>query len=141
MQRSYLDELAVLMGGRSAEEIKFEDITSGASSDIQQATNIARGMVCAFGMSDKMGPIQYGSRNEHIYVGRDITKTEDFSEETLREIDLEIKAIINGAKKRASDILNSQKDKLELLATTLLEKETLDVKEIKALLGIQDKKV
>lgn len=137
----YLDELAVLMGGRCAEEIKFEDITSGASADINQATKIARDMVCSFGMSNKMGTVQYGSRNEHIYVGRDITKTEDFSEETLREIDLEIKKLIDESKKRASDILTSQRDKLELLATTLLDKETLDVKEIKKLLGIEDKKL
>ena len=136
----YLDELAVLMGGRYAEELIFNDITSGASGDIQQATKIARQMVCAFGMSDKLGNVQYGSRNEHIYVGRDITKTEDFSEETLREIDLEIKKLIDSAGKRALKILKEQRAKLELLAETLLEKETLDVKEIKSLLGIEDKK-
>jgi len=134
----YLDELVVLMGGRCAEELVFDDITSGASGDIEQATKIARGMVCAFGMSEKLGTVQYGSRNEHIYVGRDITKTEDFSEETLREIDLEIRTLIKNAHTRASDILKAQHDKLELLATTLLAKETLDVKEIKSLLGIVD---
>ena len=131
----YLDELAVLMGGRCAEELIFDDITSGASGDISQATKIVRDMVCAFGMSDKLGTVQYGSRNEHIYVGRDITKTEDFSEETLREIDLEVKKFIENAYKRASNILKTNKAKLELLAKTLLEKETLDVKEIKQLLG------
>ncbi len=135
----YLDELAVLMGGRCAEEIIFDDITSGASGDIQQATKIAHEMVCAFGMSDKMGNVQYGSRNEHIYVGRDITKTEDFSEETLREIDLEIKSMIDGATTRASGILRNNRDKLELLAKTLIDKETLDAKEIKSLLGYETK--
>jgi cell division protease FtsH len=134
----YLDELVVLMGGRCAEELVFDDITSGASGDIEQATKIARGMVCAFGMSKKLGTVQYGSRNEHIYVGRDITKTEDFSEETLREIDMEIRSLIKNAHAKALSILKAQKSKLELLATTLLEKETLDVKEIKSLLGIVD---
>ena len=132
----YLDELAVLMGGRCAEELIFTDVTSGASGDIHQATAIARGMVCSLGMSDKMGNVQYGSREEHIFVGRDITKTEDYSEETAREIDLEIKLLIDNAYKSAVTILKTEKTKLELLATTLLEKEVLDVKEIKTLLGI-----
>ncbi len=139
-KREYVDELIVLMGGRCAEELMFEDITSGASGDIQQATKIAREMVCAFGMSDKMGTVQYGSRNEHIYVGRDITKTEDFSEETLREIDLEIRSLIKDAHAKASQILKTQRDRLELLATTLLEKESLDVKAIKKLLNIEEVK-
>ena len=112
------------------------DVTSGASGDIQQATSIARTMVCALGMSKKMGNMQYGSRSEHIYVGRDITKTEDYSEETAREIDLEIKRFLDDAYKTSMDILKSEKNTLELLATTLLEKEVLDVKEIKKLLNI-----
>lgn len=132
----YLDELAVLMGGRSAEELVFNDITSGASGDIHQATAIARTMVCALGMSDKMGNVQYGAREEHIYVGRDITKTEDYSEETAREIDLEIKRLLDEAYKKATSILKEERVNLELLATTLLEKEVLDVKEIKELLKI-----
>ena len=136
----YLDELAVLMGGRCAEELMFDDITSGASGDIHQATKIAREMVCAFGMSKTLGTVQYGSRNEHIYVGRDITKTEDFSEETLREIDMEIRSLIKSAHKRAADILKAQHDKLELLAKTLIEKETLDVQAIRSLLGIEEVK-
>jgi len=133
-----LDELAVLMGGRCAEEIAFGEITSGASGDIHQATKIARNMVCVYGMSEKLGTVQYGSRNEHIYLGRDIVKNEDYSEETAREIDLEIKRLIDDAAKRARSILKTNKKNLELLANTLLEKETLDVKEIKKLLGYDD---
>jgi len=133
----YIDELAVLMGGRCAEELIFNDITSGASGDIQQATAIARTMVCALGMSEKMGNIQYGARAEHIYVGRDITKTEDYSEETAREIDMEIKRFLDEAYEQAKSTLQKEKDKLELLAITLLEKEVLDVKEIKKLLEIE----
>lgn len=131
-----LDELAVLMGGRCAEEVAFGEITSGASADIAQATRVAKAMVCAFGMSEKMGNVQYGSRSEHIYVGRDITKSEDYSEQTAREIDIEIKTLIRDATKRAEKILRSSKDKLELLSETLLQKETLDVKEVKALIGM-----
>ncbi|MCK5844970.1 MAG: ATP-dependent zinc metalloprotease FtsH [Victivallales bacterium] len=131
-----LDELSVLMGGRCAEDISFDEITSGASADIAQATKMAKAMVCAFGMSEKMGNVQYGSRSEHIFVGRDITKSEDYSEQTAREIDIEIKTLIRAATKRAEKILRDNKDKLNLLAETLLQKETLDVKEIKTLLGI-----
>lgn len=130
----YIDELAVLMGGRGAEDLIFGDITSGASGDIQQATQIARSMVCSLGMSEKMGNVQYGAREEHIFVGRDITKKEDYSEETAREIDIEIKSLLDNAYNTAKDILKREKANLELLATTLLEKESLDVKEIKELL-------
>ncbi len=134
----FLDELAVLMGGRCAEELVFEEITSGAASDIQHATSIARGMVCSFGMSDRMGTVQYGSRSEHIYLGRDITKTDDYSEETGREIDLEIKRIIDEAHSRAMSVLKKEKDNLTLLADTLLKKEVMDIREIKKLLNIEE---
>ncbi len=131
----FLDELAVLMGGRCAEKMVFGEVTSGAAGDIQHATRISRDMVCVYGMSEKLGLVQYGSRNEHIYVGRDITKTEDYSEETAREIDLEVKSIIDDAFKRANAILKANKKGLDMLAEALLERETLDVKEIKTLLG------
>ncbi|NOY74820.1 MAG: ATP-dependent zinc metalloprotease FtsH [Kiritimatiellaeota bacterium] len=130
------DELTVLMGGRCAEEIAFDEITSGASADIAQATKMAKAMVCYFGMSEKMGNVQYGNRSEHIFIGRDITKSEDYSEQTAREIDIEIKTFIRDATKRAENILRDKKDKLSLLAETLLQKETLDIKEIKELLVI-----
>ena len=134
----YLAELAVLMGGRVAEELIFKDITSGAAGDIEQATKIAKSMVCAFGMSENLGCVQYGSREEHIFVGRDITRSEDFSEETAREIDIEIKKLVNDAYKKATIILQEQIEKLELLSQTLLKKEVLDVKQIKELLGMDD---
>lgn len=134
-----LDQLVIYMGGRVAEEIIFNDITSGASSDIEQATRLARLMVCSFGMSDKMGTVQYGERAEHIYMGRDITKVEPYSEETAREIDVEIKKILDTAKARTEKILIENRDKLELLTKELLEKETLDVREIKTLLGMEIK--
>lgn len=137
-KKELIDQITIYMGGRVAEEIIFNDITSGASSDIEQATRIARLMVCAFGMNDKMGTVQYGERAEHINLARDITKVEQYSEETAREIDIEIKKLLDGSKQRAENILNENKDKLELLSKELLEKETLDVHEIKKLLGMKD---
>jgi len=137
-KQELLDEMVILMGGRAAEEIKIGDVTSGASSDIEHATRIARLMVCNFGMSEKMGLVQYGGRNEHIYLGRDIIKSESYSEETAREIDLEIKTLINNAANKAREILKSNEEKLELLAQNLLEHETLDASEIKKILGISE---
>lgn len=136
-KQELLDEMTILMGGRAAEEIKIGDITSGASSDIEHATRIARLMVCSFGMSEKMGSVQYGGRNEHIYLGRDLIKSDGFSEDTAREIDTEIKRLIDSASQRAWQILNERQDKLELLAQKLLESETLDGAEIKKLLGME----
>ena len=133
-----VDELAVLMGGRAAEEITFGDITSGAAGDIEYATKISRKMVCSYGMSAKLGTVQYGG-GDHPYLGRDIARSEGFSEETSREIDIEIKKIIDSAKECATKILLDHKDKLEMLAKKLLDVETLDLKEFKKLLGIEDK--
>lgn len=131
-----LDAMAVSMGGRVAEEIALDDITGGASQDIAHATGIAHAMVCRFGMSDKLGPVQYGERSEHIYLGRDITRNEGYSEETAREIDLEIKGLVSGAKERATRILTEQRERLDKLALALLEKETMDAAEIRKLLDL-----
>jgi cell division protease FtsH len=133
------DMMAMSMGGRSAEEIVFgyEDITSGASGDIIQVTKMAKAMVCAYGMSDKMGTIAYGSREDHVFVGRDITRSEDYSEATARELDVEIKRIIDKAKHRSDEILNAHKDQLETLTQELLKEETLTANEIKMLLGFE----
>lgn len=131
-----LDTIAMSLGGRVAEELVLEDISSGASQDIAHATNIAHAMVCSFGMSEKLGPVKYGERSEHIYVGRDITRNDSCSEETLREIDLEVKAIISAQKDRASAILTEHRDQLEKLANALLEKETMDARQVYELLDI-----
>lgn len=131
-----LDTICMSLGGRVAEELVLDDISSGASQDIAHATDIARAMVCAFGMSDKMGPMKYGERADHIYLGRDITRNESCSEETLREIDLEVKMILSEQKARATAILTEHRDKLDKLAAELLEKETLDTKQIHELLDL-----
>ena len=131
-----LDTIAMSLGGRVAEEIVLDDISSGASQDIAHATNIAHAMVCAYGMSEKLGPVKYGERSEHIYVGRDITRNDSCSEETLREIDLEVKNIVSAQKDRATAILTQHRDQLEKLARALLENETLDAKQVYDLLEI-----
>ena len=135
-RQEMLDAMAVSMGGRVAEEIALSDITGGASADIANATNIAHAMVCRYGMSEKLGPVQYGERSEHIYLGRDITRNESFSEETAREIDLEVKRLVIESKQRAEQILRDHRDKLDKLALALLEKETMDVAEIRTLLEL-----
>ncbi len=133
-----LDVITTDLGGRVAEEIALGDITSGASQDIAHATNLAHSMVCAYGMSEKMGTVQYGQRQEHIYLGRDITRNDSCSEETLREIDSEVKRIIFECKQRATDILTRERERLDKLANALLEKETLSAHEIRVLLDLPD---
>ncbi len=131
-----IDELTVMMGGRFAEKIIFNEITSGAAMDIKNASQLARKMVCNWGMSEKMGLLNYDNKEEHIYLGRDITRTEEYSETTAREIDLEIRAIIDNVASRAEAILLKYKNQLQLLGNKLLEKETMDAHEIKELLGM-----
>ena len=131
-----LDAMAVSMGGRVAEEIALDDVTGGASQDIAQATDIAHAMVCRFGMSEILGPVRYGERSEHIYLGRDITRNEGYSEETAREIDMEIKKLVSQAKETATKILTEQRERLDKLANALLEKETMDAAEIRTLLDL-----
>ncbi len=135
-----LDAMAVSMGGRVAEEIALDDVTGGASQDIAQATDIAHAMVCRFGMSEILGPVRYGERSEHIYLGRDITRNEGYSEETAREIDTEIKKLVSNAKAHATQILTEQRARLDKLANALLERETMDAAEIRELLDLPEEK-
>ena len=125
--------LAVMMGGRSAEEIIFNEITTGASNDIERATSIARKMVCEWGMSDKLGPMSFGKKNEEIFLGREIQSHRDYSEKTAQEIDSEVVRIIKNAQKDSRKILEEKIDLLHLMASELLEHETIDEKDIKLL--------
>ncbi len=136
-----MDMMAMGMGGRCAEKIIFHELTSGASMDISQATQMARKMVCQWGMCPKLGALSYSGREEHIFLGRDITRSEDFSPETAREIDIEIRRLVDTAEKRAQDILEAHVDQLKLLAETLLEKETMSSSEVYALLGMKERTV
>ena len=121
-----LEELIVTMGGRVAEELVFGDVTSGASGDIRQATNLARKMVCEWGMSEELGMVEYGEARDEVFLARDISKAKNYSEETAQKIDNEIRRIIDRAYAEAKRMLNEKRDKLELIAQALLEFETLD---------------
>ncbi|MBI4027817.1 MAG: ATP-dependent metallopeptidase FtsH/Yme1/Tma family protein [Verrucomicrobia bacterium] len=125
-RKKVLDELATYMGGRIAEEMTFGDITSGAYSDIRSATRLARKMVCEWGMSEKLGFIEYAERDEPVFIGREIIHGHDFSEATAVAIDQEVRRIIDECYACASKILADSKDKLVVLAKALLEYETLD---------------
>jgi cell division protease FtsH len=122
--------LASLMGGRTAEEIIFGDITSGAASDIKEATRLARLMICQWGMSSILGPQTFGEHQELLFLGREISKTQDYSEATAVKIDAEVKQFLKDAHDRAASILQTNRDKLELIASLLIERETLDGRDI-----------
>jgi len=125
-RKEMLDMIAVTMAGRIAEEIVSDDISTGATGDIQQATQLARAMVCQWGMSDKLGMVQYGDNSEYVFLGREMMRSKDYSEQKAQEIDDEVKRIIDEGFKVAKDLIESHRDKLELIATALLEYETLE---------------
>ena len=133
--RDYLlNNISVLMGGRAAEEIILDHMTTGAGNDIERATELARKMVCEWGMSDKLGPLTFGKKEEHIFLGKDMGQRKDFSEETAVEIDTEIKKIVVENYTRARKLLESHTGALHRLAKALLEKEVLDGPEIERLI-------
>ncbi|MEJ7730978.1 MAG: ATP-dependent zinc metalloprotease FtsH [Polyangiaceae bacterium] len=128
--------LSVLMGGRVAEEIVFGQFTTGAGNDIKQASNLARRMVTEFGMSDVIGPIAYGSDEENVFLGRDITsRRRDYSEQVANQIDDEVRAFIIEGHNEARQLLLANRETLERLAQALLERETLDAEEVDAIVG------
>ncbi len=129
-KKEMLDTIAVTMAGRIAEEIISGDISTGASGDIQQATQTARAMVCHWGMSEKLGMIQYGENNEYVFLGREMTRGKDYSEKIAEDIDAEVKKIIDEQYARAKSLIEAQKDRLTLLAQSLLEYETLEAAQV-----------
>ncbi len=129
-----LSSLVVKMGGRVAEEIVFGDITNGASGDIKMATNLSRRMVCEWGMSDKMGMVEYGEHEEYVFLGRDISRSRDYSEATAEEIDREVRKFIDEAYDLAKRTLIDHRDHLEAIAKALLEYETLDGSQIREII-------
>ncbi len=131
-----LARIKIAMGGYVAEQIVFSETTTGTQNDIQQATDIARKMVCEWGMSDALGPVAYGQEDEPIFLGKEIARHKDYSEETARRIDREIKSIIAVCMEDVRTILTDRKDQLLLLAETLVEHETLDDSQIRRLLDL-----
>ena len=129
--KDYLsDSIAILMGGRVAEEIVFNQLTTGASNDIDRATHLARRMVCEWGMSQELGPLSFGRKDEQVFLGRDIMQQRDYSEQTAIHIDKEVRAIVEENFQRAKAILSEHLDLLNCVAQALLEKETLDLKDL-----------
>ncbi|MZH15236.1 MAG: ATP-dependent metallopeptidase FtsH/Yme1/Tma family protein [Nitrospinae bacterium] len=138
-QRNYLiNSLAILMGGRCAEEICLGEMTTGAGNDIERATEMARKMVCEWGMSEKMGPLTYGTKEEQVFLGKDFASQKNFSDQTAKLIDQEVKTLVMGGYTRATDLLTQNRDKLEKMAQALLEHETLNAKEIRNILDGKD---
>jgi cell division protease FtsH len=138
-QRNYLfNSLAILMGGRCAEEICLGEMTTGAGNDIERATEMARKMVCEWGMSDKMGPLTYGTKEEQVFLGKDFSSQKNFSDQTAKLIDQEVKTLVMDGYTRATDLLNKNRDILEEMAQALLERETLNGKEIQNLIDGKD---
>src|SRR5712692_5857278 len=129
-----LNRITILLGGRAAEEIVLNQLTTGAGDDLEKATEMARKMVCEWGMSEKLGPLTFGKNEEHIFLGREFARQKDYSEETALQIDVEIKRIIGDCASRARQILEENLEKLHALARALLERESLDGEEVSRIL-------
>ncbi len=126
-------DMVGLLGGRAAEEIIFDDITSGASNDLERVTRMARAMVTRLGMSDSLGPMVYGQKEELIFLGREISEQRDYSENVAQQIDAEVRRLVNEAHQKALDILNQYRDRLDAVATKLLEVETISRDEFESI--------
>jgi cell division protease FtsH len=137
LNRQYLlSRIAVSLGGRASERLVFNELTNGAASDLKQVTKIARKMVCQWGMSDKLGPTTFNQGEEHAFLGKELSSSKDYSEDTAREIDKEIRRIVMEQEERAHKVLNENREKLDKLALALIEHETMENGEIDQLLGL-----
>jgi cell division protease FtsH len=128
-----INTITIFMGGRSAEELVFTDFTTGAANDIERATSIAHRMVCELGMSDKLGALAWGKSNQEVFIGKDFMREKNYSEDTAQKIDAEVKSIIDGAHAKARDILKKNRKFLDVVAKTLLEKETIEGDDFEAM--------
>jgi cell division protease FtsH len=131
--------LVAMIGGRVAEKLVFDHLTTGAADDIKRVTDLARKMVCNWGMSDKVGPLGFGAKREHVFLGREIQEHRDYSEATAQLIDAEIKHLVEEAEEIAHKLLRENMSKLHKLAKALLEKEILDGSEIDRIIDEDDK--
>ena len=138
VSKDYLEtQLAILMGGRCAEEIFLNQLTTGAGNDIERATELSRKMVCEYGMS-RLGPLTYGKKEEQIFLGREISQHRDFSEETARQIDSEVRMLVDNGYQAAHSLLENNKPLMHRLSEALLERETLDAEELRLLIQGKD---
>ncbi len=134
-RQEFIEKMSVMFGGHVAEKIVFGDITTGASSDLEKATSLAKSIVTRFGMSEKLGPRTFGESDEFIFLGKEIHEQRDYSEETAKMIDMEISSIISKAYETAKDIITKRRDDLEKIAKKLLEDETIEKEEFEAIVG------
>jgi cell division protease FtsH len=135
-KRSYfLDNIAVALGGRVAEELVFGDVSNGAAMDIQQLTQMARAMITKYGMSEKMGPLQFGQQEELVFLGRDLAEQRDYSEEVAEAIDAEVQELVRAAYARVRKLLSENLDLLHKVANALLERETLSAEEFREVIA------
>ena len=130
--------MTVLRGGLVGEEIHIGDTSTGVSNDLERVTQIAHNMVCVYGMSGKMGTLAYGKTEQLGFLGRDLLQQKDYSEETAKKIDEEVRNLVNQSYNRAKDLLTKHRDKLDTLAATLVEKEVMDIDEARVLLGMAE---
>ncbi|MBC8453805.1 cell division protein FtsH, partial [PVC group bacterium] len=129
-RKRLLGELAGMMGGRAAEEIIFGDITNGSAQDIKQATEIAHLMVCNWGMSEEIGPQKLGENQELMFLGREVSRTQNYSEATAKKIDEEIYKLLKSSHEKATEILLKYREQLEIIAQRLLDRETIDGRDV-----------
>lgn len=135
-RKELLAKIVIALGGRASEEIFLSDITTGAQSDLEQATGIARAMICEFGMSEKLGTLTLGNHHNQLFLGRDMVEQKNYSEATAKAIDDEIRSFIDDSYHRAKKLLDENREKVEIIVTKLKEKEILDVEEARILLGM-----
>jgi cell division protease FtsH len=133
------DRIAICYGGWLAEKLFYDETTTGTKNDIQQATEMACNMVCEWGMAEEMGPVAYGQEDEPIFLGKEIARHKDYSEDTAKRIDKSIKEILDRARKKAADILEKRKNELEEIAEALIARETLIDDEVRVILGLPPK--
>ncbi|NQV13739.1 MAG: ATP-dependent zinc metalloprotease FtsH [Parcubacteria group bacterium] len=138
-KQEFIEDLSVLLGGYVAEKIVFGDVTTGATSDLREVSKLTRKLVTEYGMSDKLGPMTFGQKDEMVFLGRDIAEQRDYSEEIAFEIDKEIRSFVDLAHKKTGQIITRNQGKLELIAKTLMEKETLEREDFEKLVGKKEK--
>ncbi|RIL09458.1 cell division protein FtsH, partial [bacterium] len=135
VRSKFEDEIAGLLGGRAAEEIVFDEVTTGASNDLERVTGLARDMVTRYGMSEVLGPVTFGERDEMVFLGREIGERVNYSEEIAEQIDAEVKRIVASAHERAAQVLRSNIEKLHAVSRRLIEVETIDRTEFEAIMA------
>jgi cell division protease FtsH len=136
-KKELIGRIIGLLGGRAAEKIVFNEVTTGAANDLDVATEIARHMVCEYGMAEGLGLVTLGRGSHQVFLGRDLFEERNYSEKTAQVVDEEVHKLLNEAYTKAKEVLTEHIDKLKLLATTLIEKEVLEMKEVEDLLGLK----